>query len=518
MPDNEMQIRLMVDDQATKKGKEAIDGLKKAGDEAAKKSSENAKNKEKYDKEDERRAIKLTLTVGGLIKAYNLMTKSIGDIVKVGREMDSGFNASFNKFEISVLKVQQAIAQKLIPPLKTALDFWTELLNKGGGDSSGFIGDLKKAEENLQRLQISLKNIGSGNFVKNRFNLDKVNQEKAAIEAQINMQERLIETLKKQAKVQEERSEFNENIKILQARQALEEYNKELKNNELLFITGKESATQYYQNLIELQNQSIAVNQQAAKQLNELALLTTQVNNTEILEAQRKTSEQISLLNFYKETYTTAHQGMAALTVTVGKSIQTNLSGALTDMITGAKSAKEAFTDFGRAMIQTIVQFMAQKLVAAILEKTLLSGTVAASTAAGAAIAAAWAPAAAFVSLATLGANSVPAAAGVASVNALTLAFAAAGAAASQGVQFGGARARGGDEVVSRPTLFLAGEAGPERATFTPLGGGSSGGGGMGNITIIIQNAIMDSAQGIAQTAEELGFAVERSLRTGRGI
>jgi hypothetical protein len=33
--------------------------------------------------------------------------------------------------------------------------------------------------------------------------------------------------------------------------------------------------------------------------------------------------------------------------------------------------------------------------------------------------------------------------------------------------------AAGGDFMVTRPTLFLAGEAGPERATFTPMAGGN---------------------------------------------
>jgi plasmid stabilization system protein ParE len=36
-------------------------------------------------------------------------------------------------------------------------------------------------------------------------------------------------------------------------------------------------------------------------------------------------------------------------------------------------------------------------------------------------------------------------------------------------------QAAGGDYIVTRPTLFLAGEAGAERATFTPHGGSSSG-------------------------------------------
>ena len=41
-------------------------------------------------------------------------------------------------------------------------------------------------------------------------------------------------------------------------------------------------------------------------------------------------------------------------------------------------------------------------------------------------------------------------------------------------MDYAGAQAAGGDYWVTRPTLFLAGEAGPERATFRPGGGGSS--------------------------------------------
>ena len=37
-------------------------------------------------------------------------------------------------------------------------------------------------------------------------------------------------------------------------------------------------------------------------------------------------------------------------------------------------------------------------------------------------------------------------------------------------------RAAGGDDIVTRPTLYLAGEAGPERATFTPVGKGGGPG------------------------------------------
>ena len=45
-------------------------------------------------------------------------------------------------------------------------------------------------------------------------------------------------------------------------------------------------------------------------------------------------------------------------------------------------------------------------------------------------------------------------------------------------------QASGGDYLVSKPTLFLAGEAGTERATFTPAGRSS---GGSTNVTVVVQ-------------------------------
>jgi hypothetical protein len=53
---------------------------------------------------------------------------------------------------------------------------------------------------------------------------------------------------------------------------------------------------------------------------------------------------------------------------------------------------------------------------------------------------------------------------------------------------FAGAFAEGGTVVANRPTFALFGEAGPERATFTPMGrGASSSGGGGGDQTIVVQ-------------------------------
>lgn len=55
---------------------------------------------------------------------------------------------------------------------------------------------------------------------------------------------------------------------------------------------------------------------------------------------------------------------------------------------------------------------------------------------------------------------------------------------------FGGGQATGGDYMVTRPTLFLAGEAGPERATFSPMGS-SGGGGGAQVIQLVVSGRVL---------------------------
>lgn len=72
---------------------------------------------------------------------------------------------------------------------------------------------------------------------------------------------------------------------------------------------------------------------------------------------------------------------------------------------------------------------------------------------------------------------------------------------------FGGAQATGGDYMVDRPTMFLAGEAGPEQATFTPSGAGSGIGGGsssggvtIGSLSVNVQVSGVNDPQQLART------------------
>ncbi|MFQ5510129.1 MAG: hypothetical protein ACE5FN_12475 [Leptospirillia bacterium] len=103
---------------------------------------------------------------------------------------------------------------------------------------------------------------------------------------------------------------------------------------------------------------------------------------------------------------------------------------AVADAIFQQQSFSDAMRSVARGVIRQVISGLVEigvkKLVLAGIEKTILAGTTAANVAAGASTAVAWAPAAAAVSLATLGGNSVPAMAGMTSTFALSESLAAA--------------------------------------------------------------------------------------------
>lgn len=92
------------------------------------------------------------------------------------------------------------------------------------------------------------------------------------------------------------------------------------------------------------------------------------------------------------------------------------------------------------------------------------------------------------------------------------LGFPAAGGGGNLMAAFGGRFASGGSAVVDSPTMFMAGEAGPEVATFTPIGsgGGGSGGGTTNNINISVTANGVDDPQ---ELARKVGPALIQEIR-----
>ena len=180
-------------------------------------------------------------------------------------------------------------------------------------------------------------------------------------------------------------------------------------------------------------------------------------------------------------------------------------SGTISSIITGEKKASDAFKELGTRIIdiftQMAVQFAIQKTLALVFQATV--GAATAATAA--ALATAWAPAAALASLATFGANSGPASAGIAATSAVSQGVAALSSVA--GLAEGG--------TVLSPGDFIVGERGPERlrlptgSEVSPL---DSGGGGT-VINIELNNVSLNSEDDIRELAQQVSefIAVENS-------
>lgn len=168
-------------------------------------------------------------------------------------------------------------------------------------------------------------------------------------------------------------------------------------------------------------------------------------------------------------------QQSAQIFVSSIQQLSSGIGNAVSDMIFKGKNFGESMKQVALQMAQTfvasIVQMITQFLIFQATQAAFFPLIVAMGGAAAAALGAMWAPVAAMVSLATMGANAGPAAAAIAS----TMALARASAIPMAG---------GGSGTVRRPTLFLAGEAGPERYSFEPLNRINNQGRSSGNTTI----------------------------------
>lgn len=207
--------------------------------------------------------------------------------------------------------------------------------------------------------------------------------------------------------------------------------------------------TEYYQ-----QNKDIKADIDEAYNENSLAMLQEALTEENAIRLNDYDAQQ-SMMETYQEAYLDAHATTAQLIADMQTTALDGLSTAFTDILTGAENAKEAFKALGKSMLSTIAQYYAKKLAGKIMlatfGKTALAEEVAAQTAAGAAVAAAWAKAAAMVSLATSGSNSVPAMAGITATTTLAVGLASVPALANGGV-------------ASSATLALIGEGNSSEA------------------------------------------------------
>ena len=188
-----------------------------------------------------------------------------------------------------------------------------------------------------------------------------------------------------------------------------------------------------------------------------------QADEEAALAASEMMKTQTEDSDLYKMAWMDATNAVADAMMSLYSGMQGWISSSLQGLITGTMAVSDVLKNLGKMMLSVITDYIAKwvvsRLFMAAMGKTFQAAEIAAAVVAGTAVAAAWAPAAAMVSLATFGSNSVPAMEGIAATYALTQALAIP------------ALAEGG--IVNRPTLALIGEAGPE--AVVPLGKGRGG-------------------------------------------
>ncbi|MBG3117516.1 tape measure protein [Proteus mirabilis] len=133
-------------------------------------------------------------------------------------------------------------------------------------------------------------------------------------------------------------------------------------------------------------------------------------------------------------------------------------SNAITGLLTGTMTADDAMRSLGNtilnSVVNSIVQTGVEMLKNFIIGKTMGAAAAAASIGEAAVVASAWAPAAAFVSLATMGANAAPANASLVGTTGLASTLAIAGARKNGGPVDAGSMYRVGEG--GKPEIFKA--------------------------------------------------------------
>ncbi|CZW21717.1 phage tape measure protein [Enterobacter hormaechei] len=254
--------------------------------------------------------------------------------------------------------------------------------------------------------------------------------------------------------------------------------------------------------------------QQQIEQLNQYAALYPQrIAEVEAVRASIEEQYRQKRLDAQWQELSQMNIGFGMLTSAVD-AFGGNASNVITGLITGTMSAQDAMRSLGNTMLNSVVNALVQVGVEAlknfIIGQTLGAASTAASVGMATTTAAAWAPAAALASLASFGANSAPAMAGIASTVGL-----------AQGLALAGARYNGGP--VSAGSMYQVGERGKPEIYQASTGKqymipGDNGrvisnkemtAGGGGGVVINIQNYTSSSVDAQAGTDANGGVTVD---------
>lgn len=231
-------------------------------------------------------------------------------------------------------------------------------------------------------------------------------------------------------------------------------------------------------------------------------------NNEKLANEMIANQQEMEMYQFKLETMKLANQSMWKLAGTLRDQFSSGVSSMLSQAIRGTINWKEAFTELGLSMVDSLIKFGVQLAVNKALSSSMLAATTAESVAAGSAMAAAYAPAALAASLASFGANATAASAGITATGGVlkTTMMALKGI---SGLAEGGTTTTSG--------TVLVGERGPEflnlprGASVVPLD--KATGSGDTYINIELNNVSMNSQESVRDLAEQVSEFINNERR-----
>ncbi len=435
-----------------------IDGRINDIEGSTKKSSEE--NKRSSDAM-EKNWLRVSVSIMGVLKAYHMVDNILKQIIKVTRENDQQFDRTLKNWENSVQDLYLAIGNRLAPQIELVAGYWTNVLNDISGKNNQLVSSQKQLLDQLKEFDRQLSDM-----------------EKAR--ATPGMTDDML-------------SGADQYTNIIAARTALIQ---QLHDLETAAIQEKEA--QETEALTRIQESYLT---KELQKVDQLRMIWSLWNNEKTEMAMAQMQKETEFYTFAIDTQQKAHQTMWTTAGKLRDTFSAGLSKSVGTLIFDFENATDAVKNLGISLVQVLLDYMVQKATSFALSKTLLAGEVAAAAVSGAAIAQAWADAAAMVSLATFGANAIPAGAGI------TTTVALAHSLALPGLEKGGDLLSGGSVMV--------GERGPEildlptGARVTPLGNQAAS-----NIVINvnIENAQVRSDEDIRDLAEKISLIIAREV------
>ena len=511
MADSELKIILSLVDEASSKLKKAMGGLKEETDGVA---DSNKKLGEQSDKTHK--------TIGDGLKESTAKFKefrremfvitiafaAIIGAVKTAAEYSTEASHAYDRFTSSIKSLTVMLGTSLAPALEGIASLVNIIKDVLTAAMAGFIklftfiaeffANLGKGPIEAYKRAIEVANLATDEFIRKSTELNTL---VVAVEA---------------------------------IRAKMKEFSDVMEKVNLLFMAGQMTAQQYYNILTSGDVAAFQSAQARMTLMQQMAALENTMNNQSLMDYQTTVQAKMGLLNTLKSYHHTMWSTMFDFVNMGIQKFSSLMTTALTSIIMGTQKAGEAFKQFGIAMITSIVEFIIQYGIQMMIAAALSNLVAGITVAQAGVIAAAWMPAAILASIATLGGAAGIGSAAVAgamvtgvgllgATKALTTGLSASGLSGNnQGrvitpvgyaspTGSGGGWAEGGEGIVSRPTLFLAGEAGPERFAFTPVG---KGGGSGTSISINMENVSFRSENDIEDVMTRLSDLITVKSRS----